>query len=124
VADVTFVQYRALVIIAANGPLNLATLAKHLDLQPPAATRLCDRLSRKSLIHRQRSASSGRSIEISLTERGATLVADVQRRRKSALEAVLQKLDPAQQIAVRDALVAFAEAAGEVRDLPGAKSIL
>ena len=45
--EVTLPQYRALVVLAAQGPRGTAELAAALAVNPSTATRMCDRLVRK-----------------------------------------------------------------------------
>jgi len=49
---ITIPQFRALVILSNRGPVNLATLAGLLGVQPSAAGRLVDRLVSAGLIDR------------------------------------------------------------------------
>src|ERR1039458_9360775 len=51
--EVTLTQYRTLVVLASRGPQSLATLAEAIDVTPPTATRMCDRLIRKGLAQRR-----------------------------------------------------------------------
>ena len=50
--DTTIAQYRALVVLASRGPQRVGDLAAALDVTPPTAGRMCDRLLRKGLIRR------------------------------------------------------------------------
>ena len=43
-------QYRTLVVLASRGPQSAAALAEAVDVTPPTATRMCDRLVRKGLV--------------------------------------------------------------------------
>lgn len=112
--DVTLPQYRALVELAARGPLRLAELADTLAVDRSSATRMADRLVRKGLVERERVPEDRRSIRLSLTPAGAELVAEVSRRRRSEIAAILTRLPSAHRSAVVGALRAFADAAGEV----------
>src|ERR1700758_4144484 len=75
--EVTLPQYRALVVLAANGPQGTAELAAALAVTPSTATRMCDRLVRKGLVRRHRQAGDRRSVRITLTAAGRGLVAEV-----------------------------------------------
>lgn len=111
--DVTLVQYRALVVLSVRGPQRLADLALALHVGPSTATRLCDRLVRKRLVHRRRTSEDRRGVRISLTPSGQALVDEVTARRRSEISDVLARV----QDGGRDflaAMRAFAQAAGDV----------
>jgi DNA-binding MarR family transcriptional regulator len=117
--EVTLPQYRALVVLAARGPLGTAELAAALAVNPSTVTRMCDRLVRKGLIRRHRQAGDRRSVRITLTAAGRDLVAEVTRRRRTELARLLAALPPGQHEPVIAAFRAFAAAAGELPE-PGA----
>ena len=50
--EVTLPQYRALVVLAAQGPLRVGDLAEALGIHPSTTTRLCDRLVERKLVRR------------------------------------------------------------------------
>jgi DNA-binding MarR family transcriptional regulator len=112
----TFVQYRALVLLAARGVLNVGSLADELGVHASTATRLCDRLAEKSLISRATSAESRREVEIELTTEGRALVRSVTNRRRREIAKIVGRLDPERLEALVAAFSAFADAAGETPD--------
>jgi DNA-binding MarR family transcriptional regulator len=117
--EVTLPQYRALVVLAARGPLGTAELAAALAVNPSTVTRLCDRLVRRGLVRRHRQAGDRRTVRIALTGAGRDLVAEVTRRRRAELARLLGALPPDQHEPVIAAFRAFAAAAGELPQ-PGA----
>jgi DNA-binding MarR family transcriptional regulator len=112
--DVTLPQYRALIELAARGPLRLADLADALTVDRSTATRMCDRLERKRLVTRRRDSEDRRVVHVSLTEAGLELVAHVSRRRRAEIRRIVRRMPAASRPLVVSALQAFAEAAGEV----------
>lgn len=113
VADhVTLAQYRALLIVAANGPINLNAVAATLGVHPSNATRACDRLVEAGLLARTESAIDRRRVELSLTGAGRGLVNAVSARRRAAIERVLARMTPESRFALTDALAQFTAAAG------------
>src|ERR1700722_19127437 len=72
--EVTLTQYRTLVVLASRGPQSLADLAEAVDVTPPTATRMCDRLVRKGLIVRRHDRGDRRLIRLTLAKRGHELV--------------------------------------------------
>jgi len=111
--EVTLPQYRALVVLAAEGPLGTADLAAGLGVNPSTATRMCDRLVRKGLVRRHRQPGDRRMVRIALTSAGRDLVAEVTARRRAELARLLASLPPEQHEPVVAAFRAFAAAAGE-----------
>jgi DNA-binding MarR family transcriptional regulator len=112
--DVTLAQYRFLVVLASRGPQRLADLATTLGVDRSTATRMCDRLVRKHLVSRRRGQEDRRAVRVSLTGTGAELVAEVSRRRRVEIAAILDRMPAAHRNPVVRALRAFADAAGEV----------
>ena len=118
--EVTLPQYRALVVLAAQGPQGTAELAAALAVNPSTATRMCDRLVRKGLVRRQRVVGDRRTVRIALTAAGRDLVADVSSRRRAELARLLGALPPEEHEPVIAAFRAFAAAAGELPQLGAA----
>jgi DNA-binding MarR family transcriptional regulator len=114
--DVTLPQYRALIELAARGPLRLADLADALTVDRSTATRMCDRLVRKRLVTRRRGSEDRRVVRVSLTAAGLELVAEVSRRRRAEIRRIVRRMPAESRPLVVTALQAFAEAAGEVPD--------
>lgn len=110
--EVTLPQFRALVLLA-GGPCTAGALAANLAVHPSTSTRLADRLVRKGLISRNAVPGNHREIELALTANGREIVAAVLTRRRHEIETIVARIDPAQRLALIDALQAFSEAAGE-----------
>jgi hypothetical protein len=82
--EVTLTQYRSLVVLASRGPQNLVGLAEAVAVTPATATRMCDRLVKKT------------------------------DRRRREIEVILSAIAPKEQTILVRALSRFAAAAGEV----------
>src|SRR4051812_4182090 len=115
-ADVTLPQYRALVLLAAGGPQRGAALARHLGVAPSTLTRMCDRLVRKSLIHRFHRHGDRRSIWLGLTPQGRDLVGMVMRARRHEIAAIVGSAGLTATARDLTLLHAFVRAAGELPD--------
>ena len=113
---VTLVQYRALVLLASRGAMNVGSLADALNVHQSTATRLCDRLVSRGLVERDQSEQSRREVLVSLTGPGQELIRAVTARRRAEIESVMARLTERQRAAVAAAFRAFAEAAGEAPD--------
>ncbi len=114
--EVTLPQYRTLVVLQAKGPQSLLQLAEELQVAPSTATRMCDRLVRKRLIRRDAVATNRREVELAVTDRGATLVNQVTRRRKAEISRIVGRMDDARRADLVEALQEFARAADEPPD--------
>jgi DNA-binding MarR family transcriptional regulator len=114
--ETTLAQYRALVVLASRGPQRIVDLARALEVTPPTAGRMCDRLVRKGLIRRQRARADRREVQVSATEAGRAVVDQATVRRRELIAEILSRLPVRRQRAVATALRDFAAAAGEVPD--------
>jgi len=112
--DVTLAQYRVLVELAARGPQRPADLADAMGVERSTATRMCERLVRKQLVHRRRASGDRRSVRVSLAPAGRELVEEVTRRRRAEITRIVRRMPKTDREAVLLALRAFATAAGEV----------
>jgi DNA-binding MarR family transcriptional regulator len=114
--ETTIAQYRALVVLASQGPQRMVDLAGALEVAPSTAGRMCDRLVRKGLIRRHRARADRRAVLVSITPAGRDVVDQATTRRRELISAILSRLPAARQHAIADALYVFAEAAGEIPD--------
>lgn len=114
--EVTLPQYRALVVLASRGPQKVAALAEALDVTPPTATRMVDRLVKKGLVRRRSSQSDRREVRVSLTQAGRSLVAQVTARRRREIAAILSRIPVDHLVDMTALLGELAEAAGELPD--------
>ncbi len=111
--DVTLAQYRALVVLHTRGPKRPADLAGLLEVTPSTASRMVERLVRKRLVRRTRSARDRRTVKVHLTESGQRLVEQVTDRRRAEIEGILEQMPARGRKTVTAALRSFAAAAGE-----------
>ena len=112
--EVTLTQYRTLVVLASRGPQSLAELADAVDVTPPTATRMCDRLIKKGLIVRRHERGDRRLIRLTLAKDGRKLVDEVTQRRRTEIVYLMEAIPPDQQAALVDSLQRLTAAAGEV----------
>lgn len=114
--DVTLPQFRMMVLIASRGPMHLAAVARELGVHPSNTTRAWDRLRALGMVVSRPDPLDRRSSRLELTEKGQQLVELVQSTRRTAIAEVLDRLSPLHRVAIGMALMAFAEAAGEVTE--------
>ena len=112
--EVTLTQYRTLVVLASRGPQSLAELADAVDVTPPTATRMCDRLIKKGLIVRRHERDDRRLIRLTLAKDGRELVDAVTQRRRTEIAHLMEAIPQDQQAALVDSLQRLTAAAGEV----------
>jgi DNA-binding MarR family transcriptional regulator len=110
--SVTLPQFRALVVVEQK-ERTVSELATELRIQPSTATRLCDRLVRKKLVHRRVEPANRREVTISLSDRGRDLVRQVTGRRRQEIAAIMRRVPAARRSTIVDALSVFRDAAGE-----------
>jgi DNA-binding MarR family transcriptional regulator len=113
---VTLVQYRAMVLLAGRGEMNVSALAEALDVHQSTATRLCDRLVKRGLVDRVHSVQNRREVVVSLSRDGQALIRSVTAKRRAELDRIMERLTAKQHAAVNDAFALFAEAAREAPD--------
>ena len=110
---ITIPQFRTLVILSNHGPMNLATLAGLLDVQPSATGRMVDRLVGAGLIDRQTNPTSRRELLAALTKRGREVVRQVTAHRRAEIARIVEAMPPLERRGLVRALTAFTAAGGE-----------
>ena len=73
----TSVQWAPLMIISRGGNPTAASLARDLNTDTGAMTRMLDRLEAKGLLMRTRSATDRRVVELTLTDQGRELTTQI-----------------------------------------------
>ena len=112
----TLPQLKALVALSsAEGPLSVKELGEQLGLSAPAATRVVDALVERRLASRSEDPADRRVRLIAATPSGAAIVEEFASRRTEGLEALAERLTPAQ----RRKLVAAFDALLESEDFRG-----
>lgn len=110
---VTLPQLRVLMLVATRGGLNLGALAQSMGVHPSNASRACDRLVDAGLLARTESALDRRNLTLELTADGQALVDELITRRRRAIAAILEDVPQSRRRTLANAMLAFAEAAGE-----------
>lgn len=106
------VEIRVLTAIASEQPMTLTNLARRTGMHLSRASRLCDRLVGRGMVDRQEDPGDRRSLRLTLTARGARVVADVADARRTELTPALARLPADQQAELVTALSRFSAAAG------------
>jgi DNA-binding MarR family transcriptional regulator len=115
-STLTIPQHRALLELALRGPQSLTSLSRLLGMPPSGTSRLCDRLISRGLVSKRTSPSSGRSVELNVTERGAALIASIVDGRRDEMAKALAKIPAAGREALRDAMSGIADTLARPRE--------
>ena len=88
--DVSMAEYSVLALLGNAGPrgMRMSDLAEQRLMSSGGFTRLADRLERRGLIERRRSAVDGRGFDAILTSDGKALLRKARRRHHSDLRAL------------------------------------
>ncbi|HEY5468095.1 MAG TPA: MarR family transcriptional regulator [Coriobacteriia bacterium] len=101
----TFSQARVLRVLGrADGPVRIGDLAAKLEIVPRSATSMVDTLEEAGLAARQADPSDRRSVLVSLTPAGRTLLERLGEARRASAEALFGRLDEEQLAAMRELL--------------------
>src|SRR6202008_3472122 len=111
--NITISQFRTRVILSNGGPVNLATLAGLLGVQPSATGRMVDRLVAAGLIDRLPHPTSRRELLAVLTEPGREGVRRGSAHRRAEIAAIVEQMPPPERHGLVRALTAFTAAGGE-----------
>jgi len=116
---VTLPQFRVLVLLTADGPIRIGSLAEQMGAVPSTFTRSVDRMVAGGWIARAENPDSRREVLIELTDDGRRLVEAVTERRRREVRDVLKLLSDEDRASVARAFTLFNAAAGEptVEDL-------
>ena len=113
--DLSMIQTRLLGVLRDRTP-TMNQLAKLLDLDKSSVTGLVDRAERRALVRRVPSKTDGRAVQVSLTDNGRAMVAEVAARFDSDVGAALAILPSSDRkalsVLVSRILVAHATARG------------
>lgn len=111
--EVTMPQLRILVVLASRGASTLSDLAAASGLHLSSASRVCDRMVHDGLLDRIDDPADRRSLQLTVTDRGADLVARVARARRAAIGPILRRMAPQRRAELISALNDFTETGGE-----------
>nr|WP_221353839.1 MarR family transcriptional regulator [Streptomyces sp. REN17] len=100
-------QLLALQTVRRLPELNLTTLAEHLGIALPTASRLCDRLEAAGLLRRTVQPHNRREVQLVVTSQGRRLLADVTGRRSLSLAGVFEAMAQTERDSLRQGLLAF-----------------
>jgi DNA-binding MarR family transcriptional regulator len=107
--NLTAPEMRALRSVSACADCSMQNLAQTLGFTKGGATRVVDRLVKKKMVKRVRSAEDGRVCCVQITKAGDEMLSRVNEQTHQQVAKILIKLDPNMRQIVRTALTALAE---------------
>lgn len=99
-----FTQFLALKRLAVDGAMCAGDLARALDHDAGAMTRVIDQLEAKGYVRRQPNEQDRRSLRIAVTDAGMAVWRHIARAHEQTLERVQQTLTPAERAQLMDLL--------------------
>jgi len=93
-AGLTASQLSALAAVDHHGPLTLGALAEHEGVAPPSITKVVTRLEADGLVIRHADPVDRRVSRVTISDRGAALLAESRRRKTAWLTSRIAGLDP------------------------------
>lgn len=108
--QVTVPQLRVLVLLNMRGPMNLTTIAQHLDVNPSNASRTCGQLALTGKLRRAPDPQDGRSTVLALTDGGTQFVDELMTARRRLIDGVISRMTLDDQRALVHGLDAFMDA--------------
>lgn len=111
---ITIPQFRTLLILSHQGPVNLGTLAGLLHVQPSTTGRMIDRLLSAGLIDRRPHPASRRELLAALTPRGRKVVQRVIAHRRAEIARIVETMPARERNGLVRALTAFTAAGDEL----------
>ena len=107
--DLSAPEMRALRSVFACADCSMQNLAQTLGFTKGGATRVVDRLEKKKMVKRVRSAEDGRVCCVQLTKAGEDMLGRVNEQTQQHVAKILDKMDPNMRQIVRTALAALVE---------------
>jgi DNA-binding MarR family transcriptional regulator len=108
---VTVPQFRVLVMLRYQAPMNMSAIADGLGVNASNASRACDKLVAAGLVDRATHEDDRRHLSLSLTDRGREMIDAVMAERASIIDDVVGRMTPAEQRSLAKGLDAFLAAA-------------
>jgi DNA-binding MarR family transcriptional regulator len=103
-SDLSVPQFRAMTFINRNPGCSLLTVAEHLGLTSPSACRMIDILVGRELVYRQISLKDRRMINLSMTDKGQSILEISRKGTMENLATILSSLTPSEQSTIMDAM--------------------
>jgi DNA-binding MarR family transcriptional regulator len=103
----TVPQFRAMLYIGRNAGAPLSGVAEHLALTPAGTSAIVDGLVQRGFVLREECCEDRRKIELKLTAEGRRNLERTRKAAQASLAATLERLSPAQQLEVSEAMASL-----------------
>lgn len=113
-APVSASQLKVLYVLDRDRGINLRTLGELLGSAPSSVSRMCDRLHAVGFIERSLSSASRRELELRLSVRGESYLAELRARREASLLQIISAMPPAERVALVAGLNGFRSAMADL----------
>jgi DNA-binding MarR family transcriptional regulator len=100
-------EYGFLASLAADQPQIASVIAKRFEVTPSFATMAFDKLIRKGFVHRERSRSDRRVVQLTVTESGMALYNKLKKVRTQYMHHVLENVSDEELQELTDLLAKF-----------------
>jgi DNA-binding MarR family transcriptional regulator len=90
--SLSLAHLNVLTLIEANGPMSMSRLAEALDISVASATGIVDRMEKRGLVERRHDTADRRVVLVHPAAGGQAVFGEIDRRRRSALMKVLERL--------------------------------
>lgn len=86
--DLTIVQLEVLWFVGQAKNQSMDAIAHHLNVKPPTATALIEKLEKQELVHRARNDEDRRVVHIRLTQKAKKQINEVQKQKTKILDEI------------------------------------
>lgn len=107
-------QFRVVLILNSEGPIQLNRLAETLGVDPSSAIRMIDRLLDAGFVTRQENPRDRRRVLLGVTPAGAALVRRVTAGRRRRITTIVNAMPVTPRAELTSALIAFSQAAERI----------
>jgi DNA-binding MarR family transcriptional regulator len=109
--DLTFMQLRALFVLATRQPVRVGDLADSLSMSLASASALSDRLGRLGYVRRERGIDDHRTVLLVLSPEGTRLLERLERESTNQLSKAIRRMTDTERRALAVSLRAFVRVA-------------
>ena len=111
---ITFQQYLTLNILIKKGKCMVSDLSKNLGVALSTMTELVNRLAKKQFVKKIKDLKDHRIVWINLTERGAKIIQEINRKKQKYILNVLEKLTERERKLLIDILEIISQVAKRI----------
>lgn len=114
--EVSFLELRALTVIASRDGLSLSELAAATGMHISRMSRACERMAQEGLVERAADPDDRRTMRLTVTGAGRRILRRVADARRAQVRPALAAMPAAQRARLTEVLAAFTAALGEPQE--------